>query len=55
MESSEVVREKEHPFAKKRWIIAVTLVVLTILGTLLRSFRRKFILFCTRHSNRYTR
>ena len=32
MESSEVVREKEHPFAKKRWIIAVTLVVLTILG-----------------------
>ena len=31
MESSEVVREKEHPFAKKRWIIAVTLVVLTVL------------------------
>lgn len=34
MESSEVVREKEHPFAKKRWIIAVTLVILTILGLL---------------------
>lgn len=32
MESSEVVREEEHPFAKKRWIIAVSLVILTILG-----------------------
>ena len=32
MESSEIVREKEHPFAKKRWIIAVTLVVLTFLS-----------------------
>ncbi len=47
MESSEVVREKEHPFAKKRWIIAVSLVLLTILGLFLRPFRRKLILFFT--------
>ncbi len=55
MESSEVVREKEHPFAKKRWIIAVTLVVLTVLCLFLRSFRRKPILFFTRYCNRDTR
>ena len=54
MESSEVVREEEHPFAKKRWIIAVSLVILTILG-LFTAFRRKLILFFTRYSNRDTR
>ena len=54
MESSEVVREKEHPFAKKRWIIAVTLVVLTVL-CLFTVFSQEAYPFFTRYCNRDTR
>ena len=53
MESSEVVREKEHPL-RKRWIIAVTLVILTILG-LLYGLSQEVYPFYTRYFNRYTR
>ena len=53
MESSEVVREEEHPFAKKD-IIAVSLVILTILG-LFTAFSQEAYPFFTRYSNRDTR
>ena len=54
MESSEVVREKEHPFAKKMDNSSYFSYINNP-RSLVRSFRRKFILFYTRYFNRYTR
>ena len=54
MESSEVVREKEHPLRKKMDNSSYFSYINNP-RSLVRSFRRKFILFYTRYFNRYTR
>ena len=55
MESSEIVREKEHPFAKEKVDNSSYFSRINISKSFLRSFRRKFIFFFTRHYNRDTR